>query len=85
MHGCDGRVTCLAAVLVSLDQVTPILNEADGNITLTVLKEGTNYRPFTVNVVTLQITAQGEHPSVSLSVRPSAFVGLSILPSHILL
>ena len=51
--------TCTAAVQVRLDQVSRLVDESDSNVTLMVLKEGTNRRPFTVTVVTRPVEAQG--------------------------
>ena len=52
---------CTTAVQVRLDQVSRIVDESGSNVTLTVLKEGTNRRPFTVTIVTRPVEAQGDY------------------------
>ena len=49
------------AVRVRLDQISRIVDESGSNVTLMVLKEGTNRRPFTVTVVTRPVEAQGDY------------------------
>ena len=49
------------AVQVRLDQISQIVDESGSNVTLTVLKEGTNRRPFTVTMVTRPVEAQGDY------------------------
>lgn len=52
---------CTTAVQVRLDQISRIVDESGSNVTLTVLKEGTNRRPFTVTIVTRPVEAQGDY------------------------